>query len=819
MQREYTPDKLQQRLTNIYTGVGTAVQGNINAHRDFVGRDQINNFFGAPPPRTLYINVPSLPNNFIGRGELLESLAARLIAGESTALSAEGLPGVGKTTLAVALARHPSVLAHFSDGVLWAGLGPHANIPAIQTQWAAALGIDLMDVVDLYERRQQIDNAIGQRRLLLVIDDAWQMEAIQQLRSSGPYVTHLLTTRDRSIARSFAGISNVVKIPIMENESSYALLNALAPEACATDPLAAQALITTIGGLPLAIELLGGYLASPEYSLFPDLSEQSFAELADPYHRLQLATERLGHPGRAITLQAIIQLSLDGLNKIKSAAIDAFYALGAFAPKPATFTRSAAEVVTGADGRTLAILIAHNLLELVDNSSIDKDNNEIYLALHQTLADVARTKTLPDTHIRHRNYYLTTTVENYDNWQKIELIYPQVIQAWNWLQSHEQNNTAIIEFAAVFDMFQYRRGLREDQLQWLNQSLQLAQKIQDLKTCAWLTSRIGGVYVTLGQREQALDYLHQSLKLIDTIDDESAKNVILCNIGSAYAIFRESEQAFYYLEKALEFCKKAENRFGEASTLHRLAYTFDMIGNKRQALEIYCKVFQFYQQNNHDSELGYILNNMGLVHTDLGEHSYALKLYEQALTVMHKLGDKGGEATILTNMGRSYEDIEEYQKALQCLEQALTLHSDLKNYAMIATTWNNIGRVYSALKDYKLSLSYYNRATFQYRQVKDKFGEATSLGNIGLVYENLKELSKSLAFQQRSLALRIEIGDLWGESVSRYNIAAIHMRLQDWEKAEKELSRVVEIDEQVGHTDLERDRMFFMIARSKIQHS
>jgi len=60
---------------------------------------------GEKPP--LFVNVPPLPARpLLGRDALLADLADRLIAGQSPALSTAGMPGVGKTSLAVALAHH-----------------------------------------------------------------------------------------------------------------------------------------------------------------------------------------------------------------------------------------------------------------------------------------------------------------------------------------------------------------------------------------------------------------------------------------------------------------------------------------------------------------------------------------------------------------------------------------------------------------------------------------------------------------------------------------------------------------------------------------
>src|SRR5215470_11718762 len=53
---------------------------------------------------------------------------AQLFARQSLALTAlDGLPGVGKTALAVAVSLDAAVQAHFADGILWAGLGPHPD--------------------------------------------------------------------------------------------------------------------------------------------------------------------------------------------------------------------------------------------------------------------------------------------------------------------------------------------------------------------------------------------------------------------------------------------------------------------------------------------------------------------------------------------------------------------------------------------------------------------------------------------------------------------------------------------------------------------
>src|SRR6266566_544410 len=146
-------------------------------------------------------------NSLLGREGLFMQVKERLFAENHVALAAlGGLPGIGKTALAVALARDQEVQAHFRDGVLWAGLGPHPNMLSLLARWGKLLGIAPSHVEHVNSREswgQALQDAIGLRRLLLVIDDAWTAEDVLTLRVGGPACTYLLTTRQSQVASGF----------------------------------------------------------------------------------------------------------------------------------------------------------------------------------------------------------------------------------------------------------------------------------------------------------------------------------------------------------------------------------------------------------------------------------------------------------------------------------------------------------------------------------------------------------------------------------------------------------------------------------------
>ncbi|HRJ44638.1 MAG: ATP-binding protein [Caldilineaceae bacterium] len=442
----------------------------------------VNNYLLPPERQPLWVDVPSLTAHFIGRDTIVADLSARLTAGGSVALSAEGKPGVGKTTLAVALAHHREVLAHFSDGVLWAGLGPQPDLPSRLARWANALGLDISDRPTVEARAQAVRDAIGHKRLLLVIDDAWGLEAAETLRCGGPNCAHLLTSRDQRLALQFAGRSE--RVEELTPADALELLRRLAPKAVAADEQQTTGLLAAVGYLPLAVELLGGYLAAGASGRFADASRSALTELTDPARRLSLATRRLGDgTGQRVTLEETIALSIDGLAEESLAAVNIFYSLGAFAPKPASFDLEAAQAVAECDADVLALLIDRNLLEYNDTDES--------LALHQTLADVAHTCTLAKAIVRHREHYMELVNADEDDWRAIEIVYPQL--QWAWEQIPDMH-VMKFNFVDSLSTFQARRGLWDDMLKWLTVSMRFAERNSDTMGQAFVLLGFGTAY-------------------------------------------------------------------------------------------------------------------------------------------------------------------------------------------------------------------------------------------------------------------------------------------------------------------------------------
>lgn len=312
--------------------------------------------------------LPALPQLVLGREATLADLKRRVIRPDSTERAQailQGWPGIGKTTLTAVLAHDVALHAAFPDGILWASLGQEPNLLAILLGWARSLGIYELDAIQgLNEASARLTAVIKDRRIMVIVDDAWNVEHARPLLIGGQQSGLLVTTRLNDVAYGLAAQPDaVLKVPILSEADSVQLLRALAPAAVAQHPHDMAALAHDLEGLPLALQVAGRLLHA-EMALGWGVLDL-LAELRDgarllaaqaPADRAELVTETT--PSVAALLQRSVAV-------LPSHLQEQFGLLGVFAPKPATFTLDAiAAVWDDAQARdSVRVLVDRGLLE------------------------------------------------------------------------------------------------------------------------------------------------------------------------------------------------------------------------------------------------------------------------------------------------------------------------------------------------------------------------------------------------------------------------------------------------------------------------
>lgn len=324
----------------------------------------------------------------IGRDALLIQLKQNLCNHENVALTAlNGIPGVGKTALAVALANDPDVQEYFRDGILWVGLGPEPNVIGLLSLWGKLLGMAEHEMTSLRSGDDwavALHALIGKRQMLLIIDDAWTIEDALTFKTGGLSCTHLLTTRQPAVATRFAG-EQAVQIQELDRENGFLLLSRLAPSVIKAGPEEAWALVQAVGGLPLALTLMGNYLSVEARHQQRRRIRGALIRLQQAEERLRLEQPQAGLEHHSslmgatpLSLQAVIGISA---NYLDDAARHALRILSLFPAKPNTFSEDAALAVCNCPVEVLDALVDAGLIECVGPDRY---------TLHQTISNYAR---------------------------------------------------------------------------------------------------------------------------------------------------------------------------------------------------------------------------------------------------------------------------------------------------------------------------------------------------------------------------------------------------------------------------------------------
>jgi len=229
---------------------------------------------------------------FTGRGEELAAIAGQVTgaaqAGGVIAIHAiGGMPGVGKTALAVHVAhllssRFPARQLFIDLHAHTPGRDPVAPEDALAGLLTAA-GVDPRFLPGDLEARTALwrDRMAGQRALL-VLDNAASTGQVAPLLPGGRDCLVLVTSR-RHLG-DLAGVIVPVLLDALPPEQAQEMFTRLAPRAAA-DPAAVAEVVQLAGFLPLAVSLLAHLFARHPSRTLADAAAEVRESRADPDRR------------------------------------------------------------------------------------------------------------------------------------------------------------------------------------------------------------------------------------------------------------------------------------------------------------------------------------------------------------------------------------------------------------------------------------------------------------------------------------------------------------------------------------------------------
>jgi tetratricopeptide (TPR) repeat protein len=325
--------------------------------------------FQAPPQSDRYVERTALHTRLKtailpATGEEREPLTRAVL---------HGTGGIGKTSLAIALAHDADLRRAFPHGVLWVSLGRTPDLLQLQSAWGRALEDSQagnLGYPDLVTGASQLRTLLRNRACLLVVDDAWQGTHVESaFLVGGPRCLLLVTTRLAEVAQKLDAAS--FELEGMAESEAFALFQRWAGSLPEVDRGTAGWLAAQVDYLPLALELIGAQVGRGG----------SWSDYRARWDAQRLAALKRGRraSGRDDNIIDSVELSV---NALPAEDREAYLQLAVFAPG-AAFHASAAAALWNMDVTDAVDL----LLDLAGQAllSRSRDGAHPWFGLHALL--------------------------------------------------------------------------------------------------------------------------------------------------------------------------------------------------------------------------------------------------------------------------------------------------------------------------------------------------------------------------------------------------------------------------------------------------
>jgi tetratricopeptide (TPR) repeat protein len=218
-----------------------------------------------------------------------------------------------------------------------------------------------------------------------------------------------------------------------------------------------------------------------------------------------------------------------------------------------------------------------------------------------------------------------------------------------------------------------RQGYWVDQLTAIGMRLIASRQAGDYQDEGWCLNSLGYTCERRGEYEKALDYYQQSLKIHSELGDRQGEGAILNNIAATYNYQSKYELSLQHYQQSLSIKREGGDRRGEGTTLGNIGQLYHNQGKYEQALEQYGQCLPIMQQAGDEIGVARTLSNIGLAYREQGNPAKALEYYHKALVIRWQRGDRVGETLTCWNVGTCFYDQGNRAKAEEYISQAVQL--------------------------------------------------------------------------------------------------------------------------------------------------
>jgi tetratricopeptide (TPR) repeat protein len=664
-------------------------------------------------------------------------------AGAAAIRVISGMPGVGKTALAVHAAH--LLAPAFPDRQAFIdlhGYSPGRNpvsAAAALAELITATGVDASFLpADLPGRAAMWRDRLAGQRALLVLDNAASSAQVAPLLPGSGECLVLVTSRRQLAELPGAVVS--VRLAALSPASARAMFVTLTPHAASQDRAHIDELTALAGHLPLAISLLARVHASHPAWTLPDLITET-------------RTSLLGMTAERASVSTVFSLSWRHLQPGPRRL------LALLSLHPGTST----------DERAAAALAAVPVSEA--RRQLDRLHHECLLA-----------------ETGYRRYRMHDLIHSYAAAQARALF------------TGEESAAAVRRLVDYYT----HAGAKEN-LSWARaERTNLLACLDHAAAAGWrpevvmLTAAIAGLLRRDGPWQQAERLHAAAAEAARGLADRTALARCLLDLATVRRLMCEWQHASEDLAAALDLFRSLGDQAGEAAALAELSYVRTFANDFRTAGKFAQQALRICRATNDRPGLARALTVAGDLRRHIADFPGASEALTEAVMICRELDDQAGLAFALRQLGDVRRLTSDYAAAEACLSESIRLCQDMGDRLSQATGLAWLGRVRHTTGDLQAATRDLERALHLHREIGNRLGQANALTSLGDVRHSARDDAAAIRDLGQALYLHRDAGSCVGEAATLALLGKVRVATGDYETAETSLCEAISIFRSLG---------------------
>jgi tetratricopeptide (TPR) repeat protein len=496
-------------------------------------------------------------------------------------------------------------------------------------------------------------------------------------------------------------------------------------------------------------------------------------------------------------------------------------------------------------------LIKEGLQQLERGGYLDFDQDKSIYTFHPTLLDfVKRRKGLTETE---RNdgtltllaFYARYLSDNTENYPAIDRCYADALlwmeAIWQGRQGPAPVDAALVVMVDALGDYFDQRGLWHSGDRWHERLIELratskgvrneAARAQALYRWGILLEHRGRIdasrsalseslriYEDLGDQLGQGAALHQlaliehnqgnpaearrlqqrSFKIAEDFGDQQAQGASLQLLAMIEHDQGNSAEARRLLQRSLKIKEDLDDQFGQAASLQLLAMIEHDQGNSAEARRPRHSCLKIQEALGDQRGQAASLHHLASIEYDQGNPAEARRLLQRSLKITEDLGDQRGQAASLYQLAVIEHSQGNPTEARRLLQRSLKIDEELGHQNGQAVSLHELARIEYAQGNSAEARRLLQRSLKILEDLGEQGKQAVSLHELARIESDQGNPTEARRLLQRSLKLAEDIGDQQGQAAALHGLAVIEDDQGNPAEARQLLRRSLKIEEDIG---------------------